>query len=171
MCIIGDYAYTSHYAGGFRIYDTTDPTNLQLVTEYDTSPHEEEGFIGAFGIFPWFGLDRILITDRDSGLMILSITAQDLDDQDLTNQIGPNTITVFPNPTAGSFRVVASGDGMEDAEVNVYDVTGKLMAYRKTTRLAGFVGATFYAEEVPPGVYVVTVEYGTGRHATRVVVE
>ena len=30
--IIGDYAYTSHYSGGFRIYDITDPTNLKLVT-------------------------------------------------------------------------------------------------------------------------------------------
>ena len=169
--IIGDYAYTSHYSGGFRIYDITDRYNLKLVTEYDTSPHEEEGFIGAFGIYPWFGLDRILITDRDSGLMILSITDQDLDDQNLTNQIGPNTITVFPNPASGSFRVLASGDGMRDAEVTVYDVAGKLMAYRRTTELAGFVGVSFHADEVPPGVYMVVVEYGTGRHTARVVVE
>ena len=70
LYIVGDYAYVSYYASGFRVYDIKDPTNPQLADEFDTSGWEQEGFLGAFGVYPFTPSGNIYISDIDNGLYV-----------------------------------------------------------------------------------------------------
>jgi len=89
----------------------------------------------------------------------------------VTNELGGNGITIFPNPTRGNFKVVAAADGLRSAELSVFDAAGKLLENQSASNLPGFASATFYVDALPAGVYVVAVDFGTGREVARVVVE
>jgi choice-of-anchor B domain-containing protein len=71
--IRGNYGYASYYSAGFRVFDVSDPTQICLVAEYDTSPaHVGEGFTGAFGVYPFANSENIYVSDWDNGLFIFS---------------------------------------------------------------------------------------------------
>ncbi|MCH8126651.1 choice-of-anchor B family protein [candidate division KSB1 bacterium] len=69
--IKGNFAYISHYADGLRIVDITDPNNIFEAGFFDTSP-SGGGFNGAWGAFPFFPSGKILISDIQSGLYVVS---------------------------------------------------------------------------------------------------
>ncbi|NND64008.1 MAG: choice-of-anchor B family protein, partial [Flavobacteriaceae bacterium] len=69
LYVIGDYAFTSYYTAGFRVFDISDPSTLVLADEYDTSSATGEGFAGAFGVYPSPTTGNIYINDG-SGLYI-----------------------------------------------------------------------------------------------------
>ena len=75
LMIVGDLAYVSYYAAGFRVFDISDPAQPQLLGEYDTSPAAQEGFVGAWGVYPFAPSGNIYISDRQGGLFIFSVTA------------------------------------------------------------------------------------------------
>lgn len=87
LYIIGDYAFTSYYNAGFRIYDVSDPTNLKLVDEFDTSPNVDMNtvFQGAFGVYPFTRSGIIYVTDITDGLFIFSFKSE----QNSTNIVAP----------------------------------------------------------------------------------
>ena len=68
---LNDYLVTSYYTYGVTIYDAARPDNLVLVGHYDTSPFEGDGFNGAWGVYPFFGSQRLIISDIEEGLFIL----------------------------------------------------------------------------------------------------
>lgn len=71
LYVIGDYAYVAYYASGFRIFDISDPLNMQVVAEYDTSPqYSGQGFHGAFGVYPFAPSGNIYLSDGEMGLYI-----------------------------------------------------------------------------------------------------
>ena len=70
LYVIGDYAYVSYYASGFRILDVSNPTQITLAAHFDTSEKSGEGFEGAFGVYPFAPSGNIYVSDRDNGLFI-----------------------------------------------------------------------------------------------------
>ncbi len=74
LYIIGNFAFTSYYNAGLRIYDVSDPANLKLAGEFDMSPGIDmnTAFQGAFGAYPFTPSGNIYVTDRDTGLHIFS---------------------------------------------------------------------------------------------------
>ncbi len=87
LYIIGGFAYTSYYNAGFRIYDVSDPTDLKLVGEFDTSPNVDMNtvFQGAFGAYPFTPSGNIYVTDITDGLFIFSFNSG----QTSTNIVAP----------------------------------------------------------------------------------
>jgi len=87
LYIIGNYAYTSYYNSGFRIFDISDPANIVVVDEFDTSPNidTKEIFQGAFGAYLFAPSENIYLTDRDTGLHIFSFRPG----QSSTNIVAP----------------------------------------------------------------------------------
>ena len=71
---LNDYLVTSYYTYGVTIYDALRPDNLVEVGHYDTSPLNGEGFDGAWGVYPFFGSERLIISDIQQGLFILDPT-------------------------------------------------------------------------------------------------
>ncbi|MDA7787266.1 choice-of-anchor B family protein [bacterium] len=74
----GDYLINSYYCDGVTIVDASDPSNLEEVAFYDTSPDYSGGtFNGAWGAYPWLPSNNLLVTDRENGLHIISILLDD----------------------------------------------------------------------------------------------
>jgi len=74
LMVIGDFAYTSYYAAGFRVFDVSDPSNPILVDEHDTSPSANVGLSGAFGVYPFAPSGNIYITDQSTGLYVFAFS-------------------------------------------------------------------------------------------------
>ncbi|MFQ5677354.1 MAG: LVIVD repeat-containing protein, partial [bacterium] len=74
LYIIGNFAYTSYYNAGFRVFDVSDPANPVLAGEFDTSPDVDTGslFQGAFGAYPFTPSGNIYVSDIQGGLHIFS---------------------------------------------------------------------------------------------------
>ncbi len=87
LYIIGDFAYTSYYNAGFRVFDISDPTDPKSVGEFDTSPNTDLGglFQGAFGAYPFAPSGNIYVTDVTDGLFIFSFKPG----QSSTNIVAP----------------------------------------------------------------------------------
>ncbi|MCH7702486.1 MAG: VCBS repeat-containing protein, partial [Planctomycetes bacterium] len=68
--IVGDRIYSSWYEAGLQVLEIDRTTQtMSLVASYDTS--ELEGL--AWGVFPLLGLDRILVSDKDYGVSVISV--------------------------------------------------------------------------------------------------
>ena len=71
---LNDYVVTSYYTFGVSIYDATYPDNMVEVGHYDTSPFSGNGFNGAWGVYPFFNSQNLIISDIEGGLFVLAPT-------------------------------------------------------------------------------------------------
>ncbi len=69
--IKGDFVVTSYYTSGVVITDISDPSNMVIVENYDTSPNSGGGFSGCWGVYPYFPSGKIVASDRQQGLFVL----------------------------------------------------------------------------------------------------
>ncbi|NND71081.1 MAG: choice-of-anchor B family protein, partial [Rhodothermales bacterium] len=60
--IVGDHAFFSYYAAGFKVFDVSDPGNPVLVGSYDTDPMAKPGFSGAFGVDAFLPSGHVLVS-------------------------------------------------------------------------------------------------------------
>jgi choice-of-anchor B domain-containing protein len=68
----GNRYYISNYSEGLTILDLTDPTAPTRVGFFDTFPASAQtGFVGAWGVYPFFASGTIAISDINSGLYLL----------------------------------------------------------------------------------------------------
>lgn len=68
--IVGDTAYVSYYASGYREYDVSDPTQPRLIGYYDTNVSAQQGFSGAFGVYAFSPTGLVFVSDWDNGLFV-----------------------------------------------------------------------------------------------------
>ena len=66
-----DFLVTSYYAEGVIITDASRPNNLVQVGAFDTYSGPNASLYGAWGAFPFFESDIILVTDIENGLFVL----------------------------------------------------------------------------------------------------
>ncbi len=83
--------YVSWYQAGLQVFDI-DPASgrLQLIRTFDTSAYSNNGSLeGNWGVYPFLGDDRVLLTDTTGGFFIVDTTT--LSDQCIevvtTNQV------------------------------------------------------------------------------------
>ena len=69
--IKGNYAYISHYGGGLRIVDLSDPTAAKEAAFYMKGDEVGKGFVNVWGAYPFFNSGKILVSDIESGLYIV----------------------------------------------------------------------------------------------------
>ncbi len=80
--IDGDTLYVAWYAAGLQVFDIQNPSNPRLMGFYDTKPgYPDERFIGAWGVYPFLGEERILLSDVETGLYIF-------DASELNSEVG-----------------------------------------------------------------------------------
>lgn len=88
--LAGDTLFTSWTVGGMVVVDVADPTNPRVTDTFDTTSVEgSSNFAGAFGVNPSLGLDRVLISDRATGLWVV------------------DTTTLIPEPATGGGSLLA----------------------------------------------------------------
>jgi hypothetical protein len=76
--IMGNLLFVAWYQDGLAVFDITDPHNPIFVGNYDTWPGVSTGGSGGgngdWGVWPFLGLDRVLVSDRTTGLYVLNAT-------------------------------------------------------------------------------------------------
>jgi hypothetical protein len=74
--IMGNLLYVSWYQAGTLIFDITNPNSPVLIGSYDTWPGAVNAgqLDGNWGVYPYLGQDRVLLSDRNTGLYIIDAT-------------------------------------------------------------------------------------------------
>lgn len=68
----GRYAFCSWYTAGVRVIDVIDPVHPREVGFYDTYPGPTGSYEGVWEVFPYFPSGKIIISDRNTGLYVLT---------------------------------------------------------------------------------------------------
>ena len=124
LYVRGDYAYVSYYRAGFRLFDISDPMNMELVAEYDTDPNLSGlGYGGNFGVFIFWGDDMILASDEENGLYVFSVSGL-VTGIDFEVNEGNNNLLIYPNPVSEKINLEFSGD-IKNRIIKIYNSFGE----------------------------------------------
>ena len=89
-----NYAYMSYYKYGLQIIDITDPYVPTLAGYYDTYPSDEGGlYNGAWGTYPFQQSCNLYISDRESGLFVVSFDG--CTGADYNDPMPPSDVNVY----------------------------------------------------------------------------
>ena len=82
------YIIASHYAWGVQIVNVEDPSDMYTAGYYDTFNFSPAGlYDGAWGTFPYFDSDTIIVSDRSTGLHVIDFTVENWSDPDIEGDI------------------------------------------------------------------------------------
>ena len=169
LYVQGDYAFVSYYRAGFRIFDVADPSNISLIAEYDTdSSASGPGFGGNFGLYTFWGTDKILASDEENGLYIFSLNVtsglDDLDDQDIQ-------VSAYPNPTNGNSTLEFSLGQRSKVEIGIYNLRGQLV-HSLDERIAneGNHQVTLPLSQLLPGFYLLRIQTANTKKTIQLII-
>lgn len=77
MHVKGKYGYLAHYSEGIRILDIRYPEIPVEVAHYDTYVGSVNSYVGAWGAFPYFNSNKVVISDMSGGLFVIKFPGQD----------------------------------------------------------------------------------------------
>ncbi|MBA4150167.1 MAG: immunoglobulin domain-containing protein [Verrucomicrobia bacterium] len=70
--IVGNLLYISWYQAGLQVFDISNPARPVRVGSYDTFANPiSTSFEGDWGVYPFLGADKILLSDMQRGLLIV----------------------------------------------------------------------------------------------------
>ena len=115
-----NYLYMSYYIFGLQIIDISDPYNLSMAGFYDT--YRQTGdlytYDGAWGTYPYFSSDKIVVSDRQSGLYVIDFI---LDNNFLLGDVnGDNNIDIFDVIIIVEF--ILNTESPDDQEFTLSDI-------------------------------------------------
>ncbi|MFQ5462059.1 MAG: immunoglobulin domain-containing protein [Phycisphaerae bacterium] len=75
MMFVGNRLYVAWYQAGLQVYDVNPVTGLfEFVASYDTSTFGNTGgFNGAWGVYPFLGADKVLVSDIEEGFFVINV--------------------------------------------------------------------------------------------------
>ena len=125
------YLFMSYYIFGLQIVDISDPSDLTLAGFYDT--YRQTGdlytYDGAWGTYPYLDSDKIIVSDRQSGLYVVDFTldnSYNLGDVNSDNSVNIFDIIIvvefileIENPSAQEFLL---SDVNTDQSIDVLDI-------------------------------------------------
>ena len=109
--IVGNLLYLTWDQAGLLVFDISNPAQPLLIGNYDTwpGPAVVNQFDGGWGVFPLLGQDRVLISDRDTGLYIVDATGVSSDPVLLNFKVSPVSVTGTKSATGQVFLVGKAG--------------------------------------------------------------
>lgn len=120
VMIKGDHAYVSYYNSGFQLFDISDPTDVQRVAWYDTYDGGlDGGFRGAWGVYVFTDKNKVIISDRLSGLYVLEVDLPVPSSIELL----VNEFRITPNPINEYFKLDSE---LEIENVRLMDMNGRV---------------------------------------------
>lgn len=96
--VVGNRVYISWYQAGLRVFDVNPSTGkLEFVASFDTSPFANTGtFNGCWGVYPFLGSDKVLLTDLEEGFFVVEVTGP------LLRFSYPEGLVDFADPAGGT---------------------------------------------------------------------
>jgi uncharacterized protein (TIGR03437 family) len=104
--IIGNLLFVSWYQAGLIVIDITNPAQPRLAGSYDTHLGTVNGYSGCWGVYPFLGLDRVLLSDMDGGLLIIDARAA------ITGVVSASAASYSVSAIAGKAIVSAFGTNL-----------------------------------------------------------
>ncbi len=111
--IMGNLLYVSWFQAGTLIFDITNPAAPVFVGTYDTWPGAvlPSQLDGNWGVYPYLGQDRVLLSDRNTGLYIVNATGVSSQPALYNLQLNPTTV-LAGSPSSGTVYLVGvAGSG------------------------------------------------------------
>ena len=128
LFVKGDYLYLSYYVYGLQILDISDPLNMIKVGHYDTFIEDSntDMYSGAWGAFPYYNSNKIVISDRSTGLYVVEFENFDCDSAigDVNGDCELNILDVITlvNIIMDDGEYTEYGDLNYDGYLNILDV-------------------------------------------------
>ncbi len=153
----GDKAYVSAYRGGLRVIDVSDLANSNMteIGFFDTWPADDTasasvGDPGAWGVYPFFDSDNIIISNySDAGGFFL------IAENDIilgTNNVESSAFSVSPNPTKNTLNIQSADTPIRD--IAIYDMNGRLLMEENTDATTQ---KTISISQLSQGMYIAVV--------------
>lgn len=156
-----DIVYVSHYFDGLQIFDMSDPSNPERIAWYDTWEGDDVCCRGAWGIYSLFESERILISDRQSGLYVFRYNPN----IDLS---GTPEIRLSPNPGNGMMYLDLIEFDFRVADFEVYDMRGRLVATRSFVNEDNFSHwGLIDLSQMDDGMYLIKATINTEEHSVK----
>jgi choice-of-anchor B domain-containing protein len=71
--VVSNILFLSWYQNGIQVFDITDRTNPVRIGYFDTFPGvKTASYQGNWGVYPWLGFHKILLSDIQSGLFVIN---------------------------------------------------------------------------------------------------
>ena len=148
-----EFAFVAYYNDGLRIYDlrTNPPQEIAFYDTHQDEPGNSFSMWGAWGVDAFLPSNRILVSDRISGLFLLDF------DRDFFSKLEPKKeLIIFPNPIStneiGYFSIPYD---VNDASLRIVDLFGKVIWEKN------FINSSIVTLEnsFSSGMYCVQFEY------------
>lgn len=162
LIVKGNYAFTSYYSAGFRVFDISNPAQITIAAEYDTNPLTGEGLHGAFGVYPLAPSGNIYVSDWDNGLFIFSFSDSSVTNSDPPGMALPDNFKLhqnYPNPFNPNTTIQYELPHQTPITIVVYNMLGeKVSTLISTVESAGVHAVEWDGKDdlqnpVPSGIY------------------
>ena len=157
--IKGDYVYVAYYYDGVYIYDIKNPSNPLLVGYYDCSSELNfRSYKGAWGVYPFLSSGNLLVSDMQEGLFVFDVSTAVSGVAELKIK---ERFKLFPNPGRNEINLVGISNFDETYSLKIFDASGKQVHSQELKN--NFLGTAKIelSNEIPKGIYVVTIFNGT----------
>ena len=152
--IKGDLMFVAYYYHGVYVYNIKNPANPKLTGFYDTS--KELNFLsfkGCWGVYPFLPSGVLLASDMQEGLFVFDVSQATSIDE-ISNK---NRFSLFPNPTNNEFYLMGLSNYNENYIIEIYDINGKKVMTNKFENNFLEKVQLQLPNEIPSGVYVVSI--------------
>jgi choice-of-anchor B domain-containing protein len=69
--VLGNKLHIAHYGSGYRVLDISDITNPFEVSYFNARGTDDTGFIGVWGIYPYFKSKKVIMSSMEQGLFVV----------------------------------------------------------------------------------------------------
>ncbi|HEX6963800.1 MAG TPA: hypothetical protein VF175_18175, partial [Lacipirellula sp.] len=118
----GELLFLSWYEAGLQVLNLADPANPAWVGSYDTFAGTSDDFNGNWGAFHGLGLDKVLLSDRNKGLIIVDASeVAPNGDFNADGMVDGQDMLAWQRGLGTASATLAQGDGNRDRTVNQPD--------------------------------------------------
>jgi hypothetical protein len=114
----GNLLFLTWYEAGLTVFNISDPANPVLVGAFDTWPGTSTNFNGNWGVDLSSGLNRVLLSDRTRGLIVVDATGVLLPGDYNQDLIVDNDDFLLWKSTFGTTRVSVHDPPLADGNYN-----------------------------------------------------
>jgi hypothetical protein len=121
--IHGDLLFMAWYEAGLQVFNIANPANPIRVGSYDTYLNTSSSYNGNWGVFPMLGLNKVLLSDRTRGLIIVDATeAAPTGDFNYDGFVDGTDFLTWQQGLGATNAMTTQGDGNRDKLVNGLDL-------------------------------------------------
>lgn len=166
LYVKGNYAFVAYYDKGFRIFDISNPSQMNVVKEYDPVAGSKEGFGGSFGVYMYAPSGNIYVSDDDVGLLIFDFDSLHTNVTPVSNNVPDDFLLKqnYPNPFNPSTKIAfdipkLTGVSASHVTLKIFDVAGQEVAsILDEDILPGSYEVQWNAAGNPSGVYFYSLQ-------------